>query len=318
MSVAVSVIIPCHNSERFLKETLKSVYDQTFKDFEIILVDDGSTDATRDIISAQGDKVQAQFCDHAGASVARNRGTSLAHGKFLQYLDSDDLLKPDALEKRVEAIERTGADVAYSDWQKLQMQRDGSFQKGETIVRKIEDVHSDLEIALFTDFWAPPAALLYTRGMVDRIGGWNESLPVIQDARFLQDAGLKGGRFVYVPGITAVYRVHSNDSLSRRDSVKFTKDIFTNASQIEEVWRRRGELSEEQKKALVSAYGYVAHQLFMISKPDFDKAYEMLQRLDPSFRLRFVQVAGRLSKSIGYPMAKHLVSMLRVCFRLIR
>ena len=68
-------------------------------------------------------------------------------------MDADDLLRPDALEKRVNALVSSGADVAYSDWQRLEETENGKFHPGNVIARRIEDVHADPQIALFTDFW---------------------------------------------------------------------------------------------------------------------------------------------------------------------
>ena len=115
----VSVVIPCYNARRFLSETLESALAQTYPYIEIIVVDDGSTDGTTELIRAYVDRVKAEFGPNRGASAARNQGTTLAAGEFIQYLDADDLLVPDAIERRVAALQSVGADVAYSDWEKL-------------------------------------------------------------------------------------------------------------------------------------------------------------------------------------------------------
>src|SRR6476660_3095578 len=109
----VSVVVPCYNAERFLAETLQSAFIQTYPEIEVIVLDDGSTDGTADLIRSYGDRVRAEFGPNRGASAARNRGTALALGEFIQYLDCDDLLTPDALERRVDVLKKSGADVAY-------------------------------------------------------------------------------------------------------------------------------------------------------------------------------------------------------------
>jgi glycosyltransferase involved in cell wall biosynthesis len=237
----VSVVIPCYNAELFLRETVESALRQDYPDVEIVLVDDGSTDGTANLIRSFRSQVRAEFGPNRGPSAARNRGTALATGSFIQYLDADDLLLPGAIRKRVQALAASGADVAYSDWQRLEEQAGGLFSPGEVVSRTIEEVHPDPEIACFSDFWAPPAALLYRRSIVDRIGSWNESLPVIQDARFLLDAALHGARFVHVSGVGAYYRVHRGPSVSRRDPVRFVRDCFRNATQVEEWFCAHGD-----------------------------------------------------------------------------
>src|SRR5213594_338150 len=210
----ISVVIPCFNAERFIGEAIESVLQQGYRDLEIIVIDDGSTDSSRSVIDSFGSRVMSVFSPNRGASAARNWGTQLASGEFMQYVDADDRLIRGALSRRVEALRRSDADVAYSDWQRL-VEEGAEFKPDHVIARTIESVHPDPEIATFTGFWCPPAALLYRRRIVAKIGGWNVTLPVIQDARFLQDAAMHGGRFIYTPGVGAVYRVHCGQSLSR-------------------------------------------------------------------------------------------------------
>ncbi|MEH2191983.1 MAG: glycosyltransferase [Nostoc sp.] len=307
----VSIIIPCYNAELFLYQTIESVFSQTFADYEIILIDDGSTDGTAEVIKSFGNKISAEFGLNRGASAARNRGTELAQGKFIQYLDADDLLEPDALETRVNALESSGADVAYSDWQKLEENETGEFLPGEVIARKIEDIHFDPQIALFTDFWAPPAALLYRREIVDAIGGWNESLPIIQDARFLLDAALVGGKFVYVSGVGANYRVHKNNSLSSRSPLGFVKDCFHNACQVEEFWKNHGGLTPNRCAALAKVYDYTARTLFMTEEKIFQENLRHLYQVDPGFGFTWPKIVGIMSILCSKQGATILLKLLR-------
>ena len=307
----VSVIIPSYNAKRFLADTLESAFVQTYPLTEIILIDDGSTDGTARLIRSYGGRVKAAFGPNRGASAARNRGTALARGEFIQYLDADDLLTPDAIAHRVAALQETGADVAYSDWEKLVETAAGVFETGERIVRRAEQVHPTLEIALVTDFWAPPAAVTYRRTIVDKIGAWKEWLPVIQDARFLQDACLLGGRFVYVPGVGARYRVHlSGASLSRSSGAAFVSDVFRNACDLQAVFEARGGINPEERRALAQIFGYVARSLFFQDRSAFRDCMARLSQLDPGFRLTWPMVASLAAKMFGFAAAEVLLSLL--------
>ncbi len=99
-----SVIIPVYNRSSFLEATLESVWRQTFTDYEVIIVDDGSTDDTPRYLSALGDRVTVIKQANAGAGIARNNGAAKAHGTYLAFLDSDDLWFPWTLETVVELI----------------------------------------------------------------------------------------------------------------------------------------------------------------------------------------------------------------------
>ncbi|WP_017314700.1 glycosyltransferase family 2 protein [Mastigocladopsis repens] len=308
--VLISVVIPCYNAERFLGETVESVLRQTLANYEIILVDDGSTDGTAEVIKSFGARITVEFGPNRGASVARNRGTELAQGKFIQYLDADDLLRSDALERRVHALETNNADVAYSDWQRLEENEKGEFLPGAVIARKIEDVHPDPQIALFTDFWSPPAALLYRRQIVNAIGSWNESLSIIQDARFFLDAALMGANFVYVPEVGADYRVHKSNSLSKRNPRRFVEDVYRNACQVEAFWKANGGLTKNRCHALAKVYSYTARSLFMGEQDLFTENLHRLYQVEPGFRPSWSKIAGVASTLLGNQGAAILLKLL--------
>jgi len=291
----VSIVIPCFNAERTVGDTIESALAQTWRDIEIIVVDDGSSDRSGDIIREFKDRVRADFRPNRGASAARNRGTALATGACIQYLDADDLLAAGAVERRLEALNRSGADVAYSDWQRFEAGTDGSQRLGEIVGRRMEDVDPDAEIACATDFWAPPAALLYRRSIVDAIGSWHARLPVIQDARFLFDAARQRARFVHVPGVLAFYR-HVSSSLSRGNERVFMLDVYRNAIEIQSLWEEDGPLTDARRNALAGIFDMAARSFFQLGMAEFDDAV-----------VRFKAVSGR---RFGYPEVAHRVTQV--------
>ena len=112
--MTLSVIIPAYNSARFLGETLDALLTQTLRDVEIVVVDDGSTDETRDVVRAYQKKTSAIRLiaqENAGVSAARNRGLGEATGDYVVFLDADDFYAPDTLEAFVTRAKETGADL---------------------------------------------------------------------------------------------------------------------------------------------------------------------------------------------------------------
>jgi teichuronic acid biosynthesis glycosyltransferase TuaG len=108
----VSVIIPAHNAEPFLDQTLASVQAQTYEDWEVVVCDDGSRDGTWKVLQAAGPRVRAVRNEQAGGpAVARNRALESASGEFAVFLDADDLLLPQYLEHQLAAYERAGAET---------------------------------------------------------------------------------------------------------------------------------------------------------------------------------------------------------------
>ncbi len=309
----VTVIIPCYNCEAFLPETVESVAAQHHANLQLVLVDDGSTDKTREIINAlaasQPDRIVALIHENGGAATARNRGLAHARGDYIQFLDADDLLAVDAISRKVAALQHSGADVAYSDWQKLEEKDPGIFVAGEVVARAIEDVNADPAIALFTSFWCPPAALLYRRSIVERIGGWKQHLAPIEDARFMLDAVLCGGRYQYVPGVGAMYRIHHGPSHSRQSPLKFVRAVLANAIEVEQHWRQAGDCSPQQNNALVKVYDYTARMLLSLDPAAFELALSGMYRARPGLEWNLPKVAGLISRLIGHPLSAKLLRM---------
>ncbi len=112
----VTVVIPAYNREKFLPETIESVRTQTFQDWELIIVDDGSTDDTATIVSQLSKtdhRIRYIWQQNSERAVARNRGIKESRGAYIAFLDSDDLWLPNKLEKQVNTIMRDGASCCY-------------------------------------------------------------------------------------------------------------------------------------------------------------------------------------------------------------
>ncbi len=114
---AVTVIMPVFNGARFLSEAIDSVLAQTWKDWELVIIDDGSTDSTPSIIAGYTDsRIRSYRQINGGEAVARNKGLDLACGEWIAFLDADDLYLPSALEDHLAHVRATpGVDVSVSD-----------------------------------------------------------------------------------------------------------------------------------------------------------------------------------------------------------
>ncbi len=112
MKDIVSVIIPCYNCEKYIRETINSVLNQTYKDIEIICVNDGSTDKSSDIIREYSNVVFIDKCENEGVVKARNLAIEKASGKYILPLDADDTIEPEYIEKAVQVME-TNTDVGF-------------------------------------------------------------------------------------------------------------------------------------------------------------------------------------------------------------
>lgn len=163
----VSVIIPCYNLGQYLEEAVDSVLKQTFQNFEIIIVDDGSTDeGTRELLAQfQRPKTQLFTKKNEGVAIARNFGISKAQGKYILPLDADDMLASDYLEKTVSVLQGSNEVDFVTTWAKIFGNEDGIWK---TIVPKNEyEILLDNTIA---------TATLYKKSCWERVGGYDKKI----------------------------------------------------------------------------------------------------------------------------------------------
>jgi glycosyltransferase involved in cell wall biosynthesis len=174
----VSVIIPTYNRGRLLVETLDSVCAQTCRDYEIIVVDDGSGDDTRQLVTTYSDQLVYHRIDHAGVSAARNAGLDLACGEYVAFLDSDDLWEPRFLERMMDALDTAPeAGFGYCDYATFSAR--GTEQAAYLPPRQKVN-GSIFSLLLETDFLST-GTLLIRRACFAWAGGFDLTLAVAQD-----------------------------------------------------------------------------------------------------------------------------------------
>ena len=116
----ISIIVPIYNAEKFLPEAIESLINQTFKDIEIILVNDGSPDGSQKICEKYAEKDERIIVvnkENGGLADARNAGMKVATGKYIMFLDADDMFEPDSCENMYKVIEKNNADYVIGNYQ---------------------------------------------------------------------------------------------------------------------------------------------------------------------------------------------------------
>jgi glycosyltransferase involved in cell wall biosynthesis len=247
---------------------------------------------------------------HHGVSAARNRGISETTAGWLLFLDADDLLMPGTIVARLETARACDADVVICDWEEMIDDGNGALRPGPRRSIDWRALAEDAELATATHVWAPPAAILYRRSLVEKIGGFRTDLPVIQDARFLFDAACHGARFAHSAGVGAKYRVDPG-SLSRRSPARFWEDVLRNGQQIEALWRERGKFGAARRQAVLGIYNNATRGLFAVAHPAYFAAVEAQRSLGLPLP-RHARVTAPLARLIGLGAAR---SMLRAVGR---
>lgn len=218
MGSLVSIIIPCWNARETIVETLTSAIRQTYPHLEIIVVDDNSEDDTRKVVeSLAHNQIRLLQSRGNGASAARNSGINAASGKFIQFLDADDLLAEDKIEHQVTLLERTDGTLASGVWGRFHNAvADTKFNTNPLfgLSDPIEWVCCNLQQSAMMH----PAAWLVRRDLIDSAGLWDESLTLNDDGEFFIRMVLASGGPIHCSTARSYYRSGKAHSLSARKS----------------------------------------------------------------------------------------------------
>lgn len=172
----VTVIIPAYNRSSCLREAIDSVLSQTYGNFELIVVDDGSTDSTQDLLSLYAEKIIALRTEHAGPSAARNQGILQARGEFIAFLDSDDLWLPDKLKIQVDFFS-SSPEVFVCQTEEIWIRnsiRVNPMKKHKKYSGWVFERCLPLCIV-------SPSAVMLHQAVFDRVGLFDEAMPACED-----------------------------------------------------------------------------------------------------------------------------------------
>ncbi|MEL7035897.1 MAG: glycosyltransferase [Cyanobacteria bacterium J06592_8] len=245
----ISVIIPAYNAEKTIEKTIKSVCDQTFSDWELIVINDGSTDNTKDIVSQiKDDRILLFSFENAGLPASRNRGVEKSSGEFVAFVDADDLWTSDKLELQLKALQdNPKAAVAYS-WTDYIDESDRVIYSG----RHISLSGNIYEKLLVRHFLENGSNFLIRKAAYLEVGGSDESLRAGED----WDLCIRLSRlyeFVAVSKTHVLYRVSplSMSSNTRKQELECLRVL-------EKAYRQAPQSVQQIKKeSLADLYKYL-------------------------------------------------------------
>ena len=211
----MSVIIPTYNRAKYIAETIESVLSQTYTNLEIIVIDDGSTDNTKEVVSKYVPRIQYVWKENSERGASRNYGLQLAKGEFISFLDSDDLWLPNKIEEDLNVFEKyPSASVVYSDV--ILIDSAGKYLKP----LKRKSYSGRVTERLLQGNFIIMAAHLVRTELVRKFGG------------FIEERELSGSEdwemwvrlstitdFIYLPKVTAKYRSHAANTMSNAEGM---------------------------------------------------------------------------------------------------
>ena len=206
----VSVIIPVYNGDRYIVQAVESALRQTFTNLEIIVVDDGSTDRTQQVLQPYFDRIRYIYQENQGVAAARNIACQLAQGEFLAFLDADDYFLPSKLEKQLACFDHDPAlDMVQTGWLMVdETGKDISEMKPWQQAPKL-----DLESFIIFKC-VRPSAMMLRRKWWEKLGGFNDNFPLAEDLDFALRLTLKGCKAVWLEEILTCYRQHNSNIMS--------------------------------------------------------------------------------------------------------
>lgn len=223
----VSVIIPVYNTEKYIRETIVSLQEQSFKDFEVILINDGSTDDSLSImeqLATEDSRLHIYSYPNAGVAMARNRGLQYVKGKYIYLFDSDDLLISDCLERCVERAERDQLDLLFFDGEAFfdedPLLMDDSFNYYQTKFFEEGKVYVGIDVLLekyrTMSYNASPCLIFFSASLLKEKSVQFIPSIIHEDEHFLPMVYLHAQRVGIIPALFFKRRFRSNSIMTNK------------------------------------------------------------------------------------------------------
>ena len=300
----VSVLIPCYNAEKYVGETLESVFRQTWPDIEVIVVDDGSTDRSAAVVKSFA-RPNLRLIQQAnrGQTAALNVCCNHATGDFVQYLDADDLIEPDKIALQMARLERAPRCIASSEWGRFKRSPAETVFEAQPFWRDLNPIDWLVQSAFGMMF---PALWLIPMPTVRAIGPWREDLTLANDAEYFTRALLASDRVLFCPGARCHYRSGIPGSLSGSRSPRALASQFK-VVDLCEGYVRAVEDSERVRRVFALNWQRFAHFAYPYDRAIANQALDRARLLHPirsrpDGGLRF----RALSRIIGWRAARVL------------
>ena len=225
ISPEVSIIIPCYNVQEYIEECISSVIKQTFKNIEIILINDGSSDLTFNILQAFGEidkRIILINQENKGVSNARNKGLEIAKGKYITFLDSDDWIDEDYIEKLYAAVSKNSCDIAVSDM--IRKRQNSQKYRLKFNEEKIYTSLSDKINITRVPVCCYLCGKLFKKELINNFK-FKENV-YFEDMLLLPEVLKKSDKLITVPNTNYYYRVNKNSIVKKNQSPKKQLDSY--------------------------------------------------------------------------------------------
>jgi glycosyltransferase involved in cell wall biosynthesis len=310
----VSILIPCHNAENWIAEAIESGIAQTWPAKEIIVLDDGSTDRSLDIIRGFGERIRSEAAKHRGGNATRNRLLELARGEWIQYLDADDYLRPTKIERQIEyALTHPHYDVICSPtaWEHLENGR---------LVCADEHIPEPRDPWLLLALWRLPqtGGALWRRSTLEKVGAWRVEQTCCQEHELYCRLLEESYKFGFCDHCLAVYRDLDHDGrVTRRSRNEIDLQRLAICDRIEKWLREHGELTMSRRQAVNNARHEVSRMLWLRDRDLASSVLRKIQASDPTFRPSSGPASPQLYRLVYSVFGFHWTQIISAVKRLL-
>ena len=319
MPALVSILIPSHNAEKWIRETIESALSQTWAKNEVIVVDDGSTDSTLQILKRfRSARLKVIAQENRGACAARNTAFSLAQGDFIQWLDADDLLAVDKIAQQMRHIgsNRDSKILLSSAWAKFHYRPHAAKFIPNALWTDLDPIEW-LMVRLSQNVWMPIQSWLISRTLADTAGPWDERLAQDQDGEYMCRVVAKSEMVKFVPEAKAFYRVGNTGTISTSKSDKAFESRLLSIKQCIR-YMRELEKSERTRDACLRLLETELSYCYSYKINHLDKLYVLARELGGDLTPRESLKFSITRRMLGMHRAKQLKETLwnwEVAFR---
>ena len=302
----ISIIVPVYNVEKYIPECLDSILNQTYENFEVILVDDGSTDGSGDICddyAAKDSRIKVIHQKNCGVSVARNNAIKKSSGEYISLVDPDDILAPEYLETLYKTLIDNEAQIVacnyYSFYDEEKIPEDISKSKHDKLIITEKEMEDETFAAEFTVKMVIPINKMYKRGIFDKI-----TYPVgkiHEDAYVYHHMLHEAQKVVFISDILYYYRLRKDSITHSRFKIKELEDSM--GAVIDRIDFYRGLGKQRLTDIAIDGYLYFLWRNIDLMKKDGVKDYKEL--IKPYIRI-FRDKIRYLKVSKDYPLKKLL------------
>jgi len=289
----VSILIPCYNAEQYVGAAIESSLEQTHPSVEVVVVDDGSTDGSTEVIASYGESITYELGSNQGGCAARNRALDLSGGQFVMFLDADDLIEPTKIEQQLPELVEDRADIVLS---KVGLIWPPPRPKARE--KKPHPIPSGDPFIYFLRYPIQTAAPLHRRSFIEQVGGFRVGLSRGQEADFHLRLGATNPRLSMVDETLVWVRMHDGPRVSKtpvntREALMAWYDMANDMLTENRLKGERQNLVAE-RLLILAVHGYRAG-----FETEARAAFDLANRIDRSASISEPHVARWLRSVMG-------------------